>query len=87
MITINFIPDKYTLCITGHAEYDEKDRIIENTIFDVSFEIKLTPDTERKINIFSISSLPLSLSLVLIGNSGILAHRLCCLQANVQDRG
>ena len=35
-----------------NAEYDEKDRIIENTIFDVSFEIKLTPDTERKINIF-----------------------------------
>lgn len=34
------------------AEYSEKDRIIENTIFDVSFEIKLTPDTERKINIF-----------------------------------
>ena len=35
-----------------NAEYDEKDRIIENTIFDVSFEIKLTPDTEKKINIF-----------------------------------
>lgn len=28
MITINFIPDKYTLCITGHAEYDEKGKDI-----------------------------------------------------------
>ena len=35
-----------------NAEYDEKDRIIENTIYVVSFEIQLTPDTERKIKIF-----------------------------------
>jgi uncharacterized protein YsxB (DUF464 family) len=28
MININFIPDKYTVCITGHAEYDEKGKDI-----------------------------------------------------------
>ena len=30
------------------AEYEEKDRIIENTIYEVSFEIKLHPDTDKQ---------------------------------------
>ena len=30
------------------TEYEEKDRIIENTIYTISIEIKLPPDTEKK---------------------------------------
>ncbi len=35
-----------------HAEYEEKDRIIENTIYEVSFEINLHPTTKKKTIIF-----------------------------------
>lgn len=35
------------------AEYEEKDRIIENTVYEVSFEIKLRPDTDKQTIIFS----------------------------------
>ncbi len=31
------------------TEYSEKDRIIENTVFEVSFELKLQPNTENEI--------------------------------------
>ncbi len=34
------------------SEYEEKDRIIENTVYDVSFEINLQPDTEQKTILF-----------------------------------
>ncbi len=34
------------------AEYEEKDRIIENTLYEVSFEINLHPATEQKTIIF-----------------------------------
>ena len=30
------------------TEYEEKDRIIENTIYTISLEIKLPPNTEKK---------------------------------------
>ena len=34
------------------TEYSEKDRIIENTVFTVSLEIKLQPNTEKRTIIF-----------------------------------
>ena len=34
------------------AEYEEKDRIIENTIYEISLEIKLHPNTEKQTIIF-----------------------------------
>lgn len=34
------------------AEYEEKDRIIENTIYEISFEINMHPDTEQKTILF-----------------------------------
>ena len=30
------------------AEYEEKDRIIENTVYEISIEIKLHPDTDKQ---------------------------------------
>ena len=35
------------------AEYEEKDRIIENTVYEVSFEIKLQSNTENQIILLS----------------------------------
>lgn len=35
------------------AEYEEKDRIIENTVYEISIEIKLHPDTDKQTIIFS----------------------------------
>ena len=34
------------------TEYSEKDRIIENTVFSISLEIKLQPDTEKTSILF-----------------------------------
>jgi len=34
------------------AEYEEKDRIIENTIYEISIEIKLHPNTDKQTIIF-----------------------------------
>lgn len=34
------------------TEYEEKDRIIENTIYTIILEIKLPPNTEKQIIIF-----------------------------------
>ena len=34
------------------TEYSEKDRIIENTVFSISLEIKLQPHTEKKSILF-----------------------------------
>lgn len=34
------------------AEYEEKDRIIENTVYEVSFEIKLPTNLENEVIIF-----------------------------------
>ena len=34
------------------SEYSEKDRIIENTIFTVSFELKLPPEMKQKSIVF-----------------------------------
>lgn len=34
------------------AEYNEKDRIIENTVYDVSFKIKLLQDKKQNVLIF-----------------------------------
>lgn len=34
------------------TEYSEKDRIIENTVFTVSLEIKIQPNTEKRTIIF-----------------------------------
>ena len=34
------------------AEYEEKDRIIENTVYEISFEINMHPDTEQKTILF-----------------------------------
>ena len=38
--------------IIEESEYSEKDRIIENTIFTVSFELKLPPEMKQKSIIF-----------------------------------
>lgn len=35
------------------TEYSEKDRIIENTVFKVSFELKLLSEMKQKTNFFS----------------------------------
>ena len=35
------------------TEYSEKDRIIENTVFKVSFELKLLSEMKTKTNFFS----------------------------------
>lgn len=35
------------------AEYEEKDRIIENTVYEVSFEIRLQENTENKTILLS----------------------------------
>ena len=48
-------------CIKTHSfivnieeiEYSEKDRIIENTVFKVSFELKLLSEMKQKTNFFS----------------------------------
>ena len=34
------------------AEYEEKDRIIENTIYEISLDIKLHPNTDKQTIIF-----------------------------------
>lgn len=34
------------------AEYEEKDRIIENTVYEIIFEINMHPDTEQKTILF-----------------------------------
>ena len=34
------------------AEYEEKDRIIENTVYEISFEINMHPETEQKTILF-----------------------------------
>ena len=34
------------------AEYEEKDRIIENTVYEISLEIDIHPDTEQKTILF-----------------------------------
>ena len=34
------------------AEYEEKDRIIENTVYEISFEINMQLDTEQKTILF-----------------------------------
>ena len=34
------------------TEYEEKDRIIENTIYTISLEIKLPPNTEKQTIVF-----------------------------------
>ncbi len=34
------------------AEYEEKDRIIENTVYEICFEINMNPDTEQKTILF-----------------------------------
>ncbi len=34
------------------TEYSEKDRIVENTIYTVSIELKLHPNTEKNVIIF-----------------------------------
>lgn len=34
------------------AEYEEKDRIIENTVYEISFEININPDTKQKTILF-----------------------------------
>ena len=34
------------------AEYEEKDRIIENTVYEISFEINMHPDKEQKTILF-----------------------------------
>jgi len=34
------------------AEYEEKDRIIENTVYEISLNIKLHPDTDKQTIIF-----------------------------------
>lgn len=37
---------------TEEADYTEKDRILENTVYIVSFDIKLNPHCESKIIVF-----------------------------------
>lgn len=34
------------------AEYEEKDRIIENTVYEISLDIKLHPNTDKQTIIF-----------------------------------
>ncbi|MBO4516430.1 hypothetical protein J5751_03205 [bacterium] len=34
------------------AEYEEKDRIIENTVYEISIDIKLHPNTDKQTIIF-----------------------------------
>ena len=44
----NCIKTPYFSFKLEETEYEEKDRIIENTIYTISLEIKLPPNTEQK---------------------------------------